>query len=210
MNGPVGDWTADRLRQKGLEVLAYFEGGFRQITNNKRPIVEPADLKGVKMRTPSSALRIKMFNHYGANAAALPYPELYSALQMGAFDGQENPAIEIKSQKFWEVQKYLSFSNHVYTVSYFLMSPVVYKKLPWDLQLMVKQAAYEASLKTIEVGKKADEDLAALAESKGMKVNQANVSAFVDASKPIWESYAKEQGSDTEKIIAIIASAGKK
>jgi TRAP-type transport system periplasmic protein len=210
MNGPVGAWTAERLRQKGLEVLAYFEGGFRQITNNKRPINEPADLKGIKMRTPSSALRIKMFNQYGANAAALPYPELYSALQMGAFDGQENPAIEIKSQKFWEVQKYLSFSNHVYTVSYFLMSPIVYKKLPWDLQLMVKQAAYEASLKTVEVGKRADEDLAALAESKGMKVNQANVAAFVEASKPIWESYSKEQGADTEKITAVIASAGKK
>ena len=63
-------------------MLAYFEGGFRQITNNKRPINEPADLKGIKMRTPNSALRIKMFNQYGANAAALPYPELYSALSV--------------------------------------------------------------------------------------------------------------------------------
>jgi tripartite ATP-independent transporter DctP family solute receptor len=209
MNGPVGTWTADRLRQKGLEVLAYFEGGFRQVTNNKRPINEPADLKGVKMRTPSSALRIKMFNHYGANAAALPYPELYSALQMGAFDGQENPAIEIKSQKFWEVQKYLSFTNHVYTISYFLMSQAVYKKLPWDLQLVVKQAAYEAALKTVEVGKKADEDIAALSESKGMKINKANVAAFVEASKPVWDDYAKEQGQDTAKLIAVIEAAGK-
>ena len=100
MNGPLGDWVAERLKKNKLEVLSYMEGGFRQITNNKRPINTPNVLKGIKMRTPSSQLRIKIFNSYGANASPLPYPELYSALQMGAFDGQENPAIEVKSSKW--------------------------------------------------------------------------------------------------------------
>ena len=153
MNGPLGDWVAERLKKNKLEVLSYMEGGFRQITNNKRPINTPNDLKGIKMRTPSSQLRIKIFNSYGANASPLPYPELYSALQMGAFDGQENPAIEVKSSKFYEVQKYLSFTNHVYTVSYLLMGESSYKKLPWNLKILMKQASYEAAMATVEAGR---------------------------------------------------------
>jgi tripartite ATP-independent transporter DctP family solute receptor len=207
--GPTGGWVADRLRAKGLEVLAYFEGGFRQITNNKRPIYKPSDLKGVKMRTPGSSLRIKTFNHYGANASALPYAELYSALQMGVYDGQENPAIEVKSSKFYEVQKYLSFTNHVYTVSFFLMSQMSYKKLPWDLQLLLKHAAYEASVATVAAGKAADSEIAGLAQSKGMKINQADIASFVEISKPIWDDYGKTMGDEATRLISIIEKIGK-
>ena len=91
--GPAGQLIEERLAAKGLRVLGFLEGGFRQITNNIRPINTPADLKGVKMRTPGSKLRIKIFNHYGANASPLPFKELYTALQTGVFDGQENPVI---------------------------------------------------------------------------------------------------------------------
>jgi len=210
MNGPIGDWVAERLRKKNLEVLAYMEGGFRQITNNKRPIYTPDDLKGIKMRTPSSQLRMKIFNTYGANAAALPYPELYSALQMGVFDAQENPAIEVKSNKFYEVQKYLSFTNHVYSVSYLLMGESSFKKLPWDLQLLMKQAGYETIAATVEAGKAVDEEIVELAQSKGMKVNKANTEAFIKASKPIWDSVGKDMGEEATKLIQLISTAGTK
>jgi tripartite ATP-independent transporter DctP family solute receptor len=208
MNGPVGEWAAERLRKNKLEILAYMEGGFRQITNNKRPIYTPDDLKGIKMRTPSSQLRIRIFNTYGANSAALPYPELYSALQMGVFDAQENPAIEVKSNKFYEVQKYLSFTNHVYSVSYLLMGQSSFKKLPWDLQLLVKQAGYETIAATVEAGKAVDEEIIELANSKGMKVNKATTQAFIEASKPIWDSVGKEMGDEAIKLIHLISTAG--
>ena len=208
MNGPIGIWVADRLRKSKLEVLSYFEGGFRQITNNVRPIYTPEDLKGIKMRTPSSQLRIKIFNTYGANASALPYPELYSALQMGVFDAQENPAIEVKSNKFYEVQKYLSFTNHVYSVSYLLMAVSSYNKLPWDFQLLMKQAAYEAAKATVEEGKAVDKEIIGLAESKGMKVNKANTEAFIKASKPIWDSVGQDMGEDAVKLIHLVSTAG--
>ena len=193
MNGPVGAWAADRLRQKGLEVLAYFEGGFRQITNNKRPIVEPADLKGIKMRTPNSALRIKMLTSTVPMPLRSRIPSFTVPFKWGLRRAGE-PGNRDQITEVLGGAEVPLVHNHVYTVSYFLMSPVVYKKLPWDLQLLVKQAAYEASLKTIEVGKKADHDLAAEAESKGMKVNQANIPAFVEASKPIWEGYSERTG----------------
>ena len=208
MQGPIGQYLEARLAKKGLRVLGFMEGGFRQITNNVRPINTPADLKGVKMRTPSSKLRIKIFNHYGANASPLPFTELYTALQTGVFDGQENPVIWAKTTKFFEVQKFLSITNHLYTVTYLLMSEAVFQKLPWDLQLLVKQAGMEATAHTVVLGRKADQEIVDFLKGTGMKVNQANVQSFVDASRPIWTDWAKDMGEDAQKLIDLIAGAG--
>ncbi len=204
-SGPAGAWIEERLAAKGLRVLGFMEGGFRQITNSVRPIVKPADLKGVKMRTPSSKLRIKIFNTYGANASPLPFKELYTALQTGVFDGQENPVIWAKATKFYEVQKYLSITNHLYTVTYLLMSEAAYQKLDGDMQAIFKQAGLEATAHSVEVGKNADSEIVEFLKTKGMQVNQADIDAFVDASKPIWGEWATETGGDAQKLIDMIA-----
>jgi len=206
-NGPAGAWIEKRLAAKGLRVLGFMEGGFRQITNSVRPIVTPADLKGVKMRTPSSKLRIKIFNTYGANASPLPFKELYTALQTGVFDGQENPVIWAKSTKFYEVQKYLSITNHLYTVMYLLMSESAYQKLDADTQAILKQAGREATAYSVEVGIKADNEIVDFLKTKGMQVNQADIAAFVAASKPIWGDWATETGGDAQKLIDMIAGS---
>lgn len=203
--GPAGAWIEERLAAKGLRVLGFMEGGFRQITNSIRPIETPADLKGVKMRTPSSKLRIKIFNTYGANASPLPFKELYTALQTGVFDGQENPVIWAKATKFYEVQKYLSITNHLYTVTYLLMSEKSYQKLDADTQAMFKQAGREATDYSVEVGIKADSEIVDFLKTKGMQVNQADVDAFVNASKPIWGDWAAETGGDAQKLIDMIS-----
>jgi tripartite ATP-independent transporter DctP family solute receptor len=208
LQGPAGEWIEKRLAAKGLQVIGFLEGGFRQITNNVRPIMTPSDLKGIKMRTPGSKLRIKIFNHYGANASPLPFKELYTALQTGVFDGQENPVIWAKSTKFYEVQKYLSITNHLYTVTYLLMSDKAYQKLPTDLQGLFKEAGREAAAYTVELGKQADKEIVDFLKSKGMKVNQADVPVFVDASRAIWDDWAKEQGEDAKALIDMIARAG--
>ncbi|MFV2032514.1 MAG: TRAP transporter substrate-binding protein, partial [Gammaproteobacteria bacterium] len=106
------------LEKKGYKILAIWENGFRNITNNKRPINTPKDLQGLKLRTPKSVWRVKMFKAYGANPSPLSFSEVFVALQTGTFDGQENPLAQIASGKFQEVQKYLSMTGHVYTPAY--------------------------------------------------------------------------------------------
>lgn len=106
------------LEEKGYKVLAIWENGFRNITNNKRPINKPEDLQDLKLRTPKSVWRVKMFKAYGANPTPLSFSEVFVALQTGTFDGQENPLAQIASGKFQEVQKYLSMTGHVYTPAY--------------------------------------------------------------------------------------------
>lgn len=210
MDGPVGDWIEARLAEKGLRVLGFTEGGFRQITNAVRPIYKPSDLEGVKMRTPDSKLRVKIFNHYGANASPLPFNELYTALQTGVFDGQENPVIWVKTTKFYEVQDYLSITNHLYTVTYVLMSEELFQELPKGLQLLMQQAGAEAAAHTVEIGRKADREIIDFLKDKGMKVNQADTQAFVKVSKPLWNEWADEQ-SDPEfarELIKVISTAG--
>lgn len=207
LGGEAGAWIEERIAAKGLRVLGFLEGGFRQITNNKRPIVTPADLAGVKMRTPSSQLRIKIFNTYGANASPLPFGELYTALQTGVFDGQENPVIWAKSTKFYEVQKYLSITNHLYTVTYLLISDAVFQKLEAKTQEILRQAAREAATYTVELGVAADNEIVEFLKSKGMQVNDADIPAFVEASKPIWTDWVAEQGADAQKLIDLIVAA---
>jgi len=205
LGGPAGVWIEERLAAKGLRVLGFMEGGFRQITNNVRAISKPSDLKGVKMRTPSSKLRIKIFNTYGANASPLPFKELYTALQTGVFDGQENPVIWAKSTKFYEVQKYLSITNHLYTVTYLLMSESAYQKLDAETHAVLKQAGKEAAAHSVEVGIKADTEIVDFLKTNGMQVNDADIASFVDASKPIWGDWAAETGGDAQKLIDLIA-----
>jgi len=207
LNGEAGKWIEERLAEKGLRVLGFMEGGFRQITNNVRPIVTPADLEGVKMRTPSSKLRINIFNSYGANASPLPFKELYTALQSGVFDGQENPVIWAKVTKFYEVQKYLSLTNHLYTVTYLLMSEDKFQQLDADTKAIFKEAGTAAAAYTAEVGKKADSEIVSFLEEEGMEVNKADTDAFVKASKPIWNEWAEESGGDAKKLIDLITAA---
>lgn len=203
LSGEAGDWIQKRLNSKGLVVLAYLEGGFRHISNNKRPIVTPADLKGVKIRTPGDKLRISTFNMYGANASPLPFEELYTALSTKTFDGQENPIIWVKSQKFYEVQKYLSLTSHVYTVTYLLMDKKKYDNLSSKDKEILKKAGQLAKDYSIKLGKDADSNVADFLKSKGMIVNEVNVKSFVDASRPVWDEWIKTN-EDGKKLIKLI------
>ncbi len=210
MEGPVGDLFERRLAAEDLRVVGFFEGGFRQITNNVRPIVTPADLEGVKMRTPDSALRVKIFNHYGANASPLPFNELYTALQTGVFDGQENPVIWVKTTNFYEVQDYLSITNHLYTVTHLLMSEEKFQALPEALQLVVQQAGADAAAHTVEVGRAAEQEIIAFLEEQGMAVNEADVAAFQAQSSELWDAWAEAQADPAfaKQLIEVIAAAG--
>ena len=139
--GPAGWKLNDVLKGKGYIILGFWENGFRKITNNTRPINTPEDLKGIKLRTPKSPARVKLFKTLGANPTSMSFKEVFSALQQGVIDGQENPMAQIMSAKFHEVQKYLSISNHVYTPGYALTGKKFFEGLPPEIQYTLRVAA---------------------------------------------------------------------
>ncbi|WP_296236024.1 TRAP transporter substrate-binding protein, partial [uncultured Pseudomonas sp.] len=115
LDGPVGRQVMDKLEEKGLVGLVYWENGFRNLTNNSRPINKLEDFSGVKLRVMPNPVFLETFKLMGANAVPLPFSELFTALETKAVDGQENPFNTILSSKFYEVQKYLTVTNHVYS-----------------------------------------------------------------------------------------------
>ena len=130
----VGGVFQDAALAEGYRIIGYFENGFRHITNNVRPINVPADLQGIKLRTPNGEWRVKMFQLYGANPTPMAFSEVFTALQTNVIDGQENPYAQIASAKFQEVQKYLSITGHVYTPGYVLVAESRWQRLPEDVR----------------------------------------------------------------------------
>ncbi len=184
--------------EKGLKILAIWENGFRHITNNKRPINVPADLAGIKLRTPASVWRVKMFKAYGANPSPLSFSEVFVALQTGTFDGQENPFAQIASAKFQEVQKYLSLTGHVYTPAYVTVNTKNFAKLPADVQQILTETAQETQAYVYEQAAQLETSLLAELKAGGMIVNTADKDAFIKASSAIYKEFAAtvEGGGD--------------
>ena len=183
---------APLAEKKGLKVLAVWENGYRHITNNNQPIVLPTDLKGVKLRVPEGKWRVKMFQEYGANPSPMKFSELFTALQTGVMDGQENPLTQIYSSKLQEVQKFLSMSGHVYTPAYLMVGTKRYNALPSDVRKILEDTAKETQAYVYATAVKAETDLLAKLKESGMKVNEVNKAAFITASKPIYDEFGKD------------------
>jgi tripartite ATP-independent transporter DctP family solute receptor len=127
LDGPLGKELAERSAEKGLVVLGYWDNGIRHMSNSKKPLLKPEDLKGLKMRTPPDAVTVDIMQALGAEAQQIKFAELYVALQQGVVDGQENPLMNIHASKLYEVQKFISLTGHKYEMTPFLMS-----KRSWD------------------------------------------------------------------------------
>jgi tripartite ATP-independent transporter DctP family solute receptor len=191
--------------KKGLKVIAVWENGYRHITNNKRPINTPDDLKGIKLRVPEGKWRVKMFQTYGANPSPMKFSEVFTALQTGVMDGQENPFTQIYSAKFQEVQKYLSLTGHVYTPAYVTVGAKKWAALPADVRKILEDTAKETQAFVYERAAKDDEDLLAKIKAAGVQVNTPNKDAFIAASKPVYEEFAREVPGSKEVIDRAIA-----
>jgi len=183
---------APEAEKKGLKVLAVWENGYRHITNSKRPIRVPADLKGIKLRVPEGKWRLKMFQAYGANPSPMKFSELFTALQTGVMDGQENPFTQIYSAKLQEVQKHLSLSGHVYTPAYLVVGARHWNTLPPDVRKILEDTAKETQAFVYETAAKEDTALLAKLKQGGMEVNEVDKDAFVAASKPIYAEFGTE------------------
>ena len=142
-DGPALDYVNKKLEQVGVVVLGWWENGFRQLTNSKRPIKTLEDLKGLKIRTLQSPASIDFFRELGANASPLPWSELFVALETKAFDGQENPVVLMYTQRFYEVQKYMTMTSHMYFPLLFAVSKKWHDKLTPDEQAILRNAAVQ-------------------------------------------------------------------
>ena len=191
----------------GYQFIGVWENGFRHITNNVRPINLPDDLKGIKLRTPKSKWRLKMFQSYGANPTPMAFSEVFTALKTGTMDGQENPYAQIASAKFQEVQKYLSITSHVYTPAYVAVHKDHYSKIPADVRKILEAAAKENQKFVYKRAAELEKSLLDVIKKAGVKVNTANNAAFVKASKVVYDQFSSEVATGAGLVKEISALA---
>jgi len=202
LDGPVGQELGKKLEPKNLILLAWMDNGIRQITNNKRPITKPDDLKGIKLRTPADPSTVDMFQAMGASTQQINFSELYIALQQGVVDGQENPLANIHAGKLHEVQKFISITNHKYEATPFVMSGITWARLSPADRALIKDAAKEATTLQRNLMAAADEKL--LAEYKklpSIQVNIADQDPFKAATQVVWDNWEKKPFGDFVKML---------
>lgn len=192
VQGEMMDVFQNAANANGYHIVGLAEDGFRNITNNVRPINVPADLAGIKLRTPNGVWRVKMFKEYGANPTPMAFSDVFTALQTGVIDGQENLYAQIASAKFQEVQKYLSVTGHVYTPAYILMSKRKYESLSGDIQSGLTECANKTQDFTYKKAAELEASLLKVIEDAGVAVKNADKAAFIEASKPIYMQFASE------------------
>ncbi|KIN60538.1 TRAP dicarboxylate transporter subunit DctP [Sulfitobacter noctilucae] len=204
VQGEMMDTFQNAANENGYHIVGLAENGFRNITNNVRPINLPSDLEGVKLRTPNGVWRLKMFQEYGANPTPMAFSDVFTALQTGVIDGQENPYAQIASAKFQEVQKYLSVTGHVYTPAYILTSKKKFDGLPEDVQAGLTDCASKTQDFTYEKAAELEASLLKVIEDAGVEVNTADKAAFIEASKPIYKQFADEVEGGQEMIDTVL------
>lgn len=202
LDGPIGQQILDQFPKNGLVALAWGENGFRNLTNSKRPVRTPEDARGLKVRTMENQVHMTAFRTIGVLPTPMAFPELFTALQQGTVDGQENPIGVILGAKFPQVQKYLTISQHVYSPALILMSPTVWNKLSAEEKTAFKEAAKVGAQ---AMRRKAREDAQNGVDElrkQGMEVvTDVDRKAFEEALKPAFAEYAKKFGQ--AKIDAI-------
>lgn len=182
------------LEEKGFKVLGYAQIGFRHITNSKRPIEQPADLAGIKIRLQPNETHLAVFRLLGANPTSMDWGEVYSALQQHVIDAQENPLDIIYTNKMYEVQKYLSLSGHFFDFAGFWMNKDFFDKLPADLQQVVLDAGAEAIQYQRQVSTEANEDYLEKLKSV-LEVNEItpeNLKLFQEKVRPMYADYLND------------------
>jgi tripartite ATP-independent transporter DctP family solute receptor len=205
LDGAIGQELLDKFEGKGFKALAWAENGFRHMTNNKRAVNTPEDLKGLKLRTMENPVHITAYKGFGIVTTPMAFPEVFTALQQGTVDGQENPLPVILSAKFDQVQKHLSLTGHVYSPCIFVMNKGTFDKLSAaDKKAFIEAAREGAKANRARVD---EDDAKGVAElrSKGMQViENVDKAKFVAALAPINAEFEKQFGkANIERIRAI-------
>ena len=196
LQGEVGEQMKEKWLEIGVRCLDYNDGGFRYFTNSLRPIVNPEDMKGMKIRVMESPIMVASINGFGAAAVPMAFAEVYTALQQGAIDGQENPFNVIFTQSYFEVQKYLSFSEHFYYLRHYMINDDFFKSQPEEMQKLIVECAKEAcAFQRAECAKAQEKYKKELQEKYGMQGNEVNKEPFIKiAQEKIWPQFYEELG----------------
>ncbi len=186
------DDLAPLAEQKGFKVLGLWENGFRHLTTSRRAVTEPEHLSGLRIRTPGSPWRLAMFEAYGSNPSPMEFSEVFLALQTRVMDGQENPFAQIYTSRFYEVQDHLSLTRHVYTPLYLTAGVRNFATLPAEVQETLQQTARDVQSFVYETAARLEDELLELLRETDIEIHSVNTDAFIDASAPVYEQFARE------------------
>jgi tripartite ATP-independent transporter DctP family solute receptor len=202
LDGPIGQDLLSKFQAKNIVGLAFWENGFRHLTNSKRPVTTPNDVKGLKIRTMENQVHQETFRVLGADPTPMAWSEVFTALQQGTIDGQENPIPIIYNQKIYEAQKYLSLTGHFYSPSLLLMSNAAFQKLTPEQQKAFQEAALEAAAYEREQIKQQENEQVDKLKAAGMEVTEADRAAFQQATQSVYQKFESQFGKELiQKIL---------
>jgi len=205
LDGPIGAGLMADLEKAQMKGLAFWENGFRNLTNTKRVVKTPADAKGMKIRTMENPVHIQAWKTAGVNPTPMAWGEVFGALQQGVIDGQENPVAVILQMKVYEVQKYLSLTQHVYSPAILMMSAKRWAQVPKEDQAIILKAAQEGAVYQRNLGRQNEEKMLADLQKNGMVVTaDVDKAAWVAAMKPAFDAFSSQFGK--ERIDAILST----
>jgi tripartite ATP-independent transporter DctP family solute receptor len=201
----VGMELGKELEPRGLKLLGYMENGIRHLTNNVRPVKTPADMKGLKIRVMSNKIYIETIKGLGASPTPMAFGELYSAMQQGTVDGQENPSAHIYTKRFFEVQKYASLTAHAYAPEPVLISMITWGRLSDAEKAIIEEAAKEAIAWQRDLSTKQDNEYWDKIKATGkMEVIEVDRKPVMEATQPVWKEFAGTVGQDNiDKVLAL-------
>lgn len=204
LDGPAGAYFNKKLEEAGLINLAYWENGFRNLTNSKRPVARAEDFDGVKVRVMQNNIFIDTFKTLGTNAVPMAFGEVFTALETKTIDGQENPFVTIETSKFNEVQKYLSVTRHAYTPFLVLYSKKLWDQLNPQEQAVLREAAMEGQKVQRAANRALNEKSLASLKAKGMQVNEVSAAEqkrMFDKVKPVYDKNIPTIGAEPVKMV---------
>ncbi|MEZ0212557.1 MAG: TRAP transporter substrate-binding protein [Xanthobacteraceae bacterium] len=193
LDGPIGETLAARFKTVGIVPLGYWNNGIRHLSNSRRAVKSPAEVAGLKIRTPADPMTIDIFQALGASTEQIAFGELYVALQQGVVDGQENPLVNIASSKLYEVNRFISLTAHKWESTPFLMSQIALARIGGDLDA-VREAAREAGKLQRELSATAtQETLAAFKANSAIEISEVDRPAFVAATRSVADGWKKKE-----------------
>ncbi|UCZ52915.1 DctP family TRAP transporter solute-binding subunit [Bacillus shivajii] len=202
MDGEIGEQVGGYLEDNNLKHLAFWEDGFRQVTNSTRQITSPEDFDGLSVRVPESTVRIETFEALGANPLPMSFSEVFTALQQGAIDGQENPLSVVESSSFYDVQEYLTITNHVYSPASLFINYDKWDSLTEEQQSILVEAAEAGRDTNRELNAEQDESLIADFQERGMDVHVIeDIVPFQELTQSVWTNVTEELGEEAQEII---------
>lgn len=207
VDSDIGTKIMEDFEEQNLKHLAFWEDGYRQVTNDVRQIKNPEDFEGLRIRVPESTLRMDTFEELGSSPLPMSFSEVFTALQQGTIDGQENPLSVIENSSFYDVQKYLTVTNHVYSPASLFINDDVWNELSEEEQNILINAAEEARDLNRQLNEEQDQSVVKSLEEKGMDVytlSEEEMEDFQETTLPVYEDLVEELGGNSSEIVKSI------